>query len=121
MVSNIQKNCNVSGDFEEFKFNKENLKQVNDALNRYPKDRKSSAVMPLLYIAQKQCGGLIPLSAMNYIADFLDMRPIHVYEVAKFYSMYNLFPTGKYLIQVCRTTPCWLCGSDDILKVCKKF
>ncbi|QGR02516.1 NADH-quinone oxidoreductase subunit NuoE [Ehrlichia ruminantium] len=119
MASNIQKNCDTSD--EEFRFDKESLKQANKALTRYPQDRKSSAVMPLLYIAQKQCGGFIPIAAMNYIADFLDMRPIHVYEVAKFYSMYNLSVTGKYLIQVCRTTPCWLCGSDDILKTCKKF
>ncbi|MGN7619256.1 MAG: NADH-quinone oxidoreductase subunit NuoE [Ehrlichia sp.] len=105
---------------EEFKFNKENLKELNDTISRYPKDRKSSAVMPLLHLAQKQCGGFIPLSAMNCIANFLDMQPIHVYEVAKFYSMYNLSNTGKYLIQVCRTTPCWLCCSDDILKSCKE-
>ncbi|CAH58169.1 NADH-quinone oxidoreductase subunit NuoE [Ehrlichia ruminantium] len=121
MVSNIQKNCNTRYDIGEFKFNKESLKQANDALNRYPSDRKSSAVMPLLHIAQKQCGGLIPIAAMNYIADFLDMKPIHVYEVAKFYSMYNLSVTGKYLVQVCRTTPCWLCGSENVLKACKEF
>ncbi|ABD45549.1 NADH-quinone oxidoreductase, E subunit [Ehrlichia chaffeensis str. Heartland] len=119
-MSNIQKNSNEHYT-ETFKFNKDNLKQANDTISKYPHDRKSSAVMDLLHIAQKQCGGFIPLSAMNYIADFLGMRLIHVYEVAKFYSMYNLSPTGKYLIQVCRTTPCWLCGSDDILKSCKEL
>ncbi|WDM84893.1 NADH-quinone oxidoreductase subunit NuoE [Ehrlichia sp. JZT12] len=121
MSTNAKKNANSSHSDKEFKFNKENLKEANDALNKYPKDRKSSAVMPLLHIAQKQCGGFIPLSAMDYIANFLDMQPIHVYEVAKFYSMYNLSITGKYLIQVCRTTPCWLCCSDDILKSCKEL
>ena len=119
-MSTTKKSVN-SNNYEDFKFNKENLKEANNTINKYPKDRKSSAVMPLLHIAQKQCGGFIPLSAIDYIANFLDMQPIHVYEVAKFYSMYNLSTTGKYLIQVCRTTPCWLCCSDEILKSCKEL
>ncbi|AHX04840.1 NADH-quinone oxidoreductase subunit NuoE [Ehrlichia japonica] len=119
-MSNIRKNSNTICT-EEFKFNKKNLKYANDTISKYPHDRKSSAVMALLHIAQKQCGGFIPLSAISYIADFLDMQQIHVLEVARFYSMYNLSPIGKYLIQVCRTTPCWLCGSDNILRSCKEL
>ena len=119
-MSSTQKNSNTTYT-GEFKFSKENLKHAKDTINKYPQDRRSSAVMALLHIAQKQCGGFIPSSAINYIADFLGMQLIHVYEVAKFYSMYNLSVTGKYLVQVCRTTPCWLCGSDNILKSCKEL
>lgn len=106
---------------EGFQFTSSNLQEAKKLINNYPKGRESSAVMSLLYIAQKQCAGYISLAAMDYIAKMLNMRPIHVYEVAKFYSMYNLSPVGKYLIQVCRTTPCWLCGSNDIVNTCKKI
>ena len=75
--------------------------------------------MPLLHIVQNQAGGFIPQSAIGYIADLLSMRPVHVREVVEFYSMYNTAPVGKYLVQVCRTTPCWLCGGSDVLSACK--
>ena len=105
---------------KEFKFSDENLKKVEEILKRYPKKNKKSAVMPLLYLAQKQNDNWIPLAAMKYIANYLAMPYISVYEVATFYSMYNLAPVGKYFIQVCTTTPCLLRGADKIVKLCKE-
>ncbi|XGA09098.1 MAG: NADH-quinone oxidoreductase subunit NuoE [Wolbachia endosymbiont of Xenopsylla cheopis] len=104
----------------DFKFNSQNKKKAEDTIKIYPEGKQASAVMSLLYLAQDQCGGWIPKSAMEYIADFLKIPHIQVYEVANFYTMYNLSPVGKYLIQVCRTTPCWLCGSEEILNTCKR-
>ena len=77
--------------------------------------------MPLLDIAQEQMGGWIPTVAMSCIANTLKISAIEVFEVASFYSMYNLAPVGKYLIQICRTTSCWLCGSEKILEACRNF
>ena len=105
---------------KEFKFSDENLKQVNQILKKYPKKNKKSAVMPLLYLAQKQNNNWIPLAAMKYIANFLSMPYISVYEIATFYSMYNLSPVGKHFIQVCTTTPCLIRGADKIVKLCKE-
>lgn len=85
----------------------------------YPKGREGSAVMPLLYLVQEQCGW-VPESAMRYVADMLHIPHIRVYEVANFYTMYNLKPVGKYLIQICRTTPCWLCNSEEVLNTFKR-
>ena len=93
---------------QEFKFSNENLKKAEEILKRYPEKNKKSAVMPFLYLAQKQNSNWIPLAAMKYIAKFLSMPYISVYEVATFYSMYNLSPVGKYFFQVCTTTPCML-------------
>ena len=105
---------------KEFKFSDENLKKVDQILKRYPKKNKKSAVMPLLYLAQKQNDNWIPLAAMKYIANYLAMPYISVYEVATFYTMYNLTPVGKHFIQVCTTTPCLLRGADKIVKLCKE-
>ena len=105
---------------KEFKFSSENLKKVEDILKRYPDKNKKSAVMPLLYLAQRQNENWIPLAAMKYIANFLAMPYISVYEVATFYSMYNLAPVGKNFIQVCTTTPCLIRGADKIVKLCKE-
>ena len=105
---------------KEFKFSSENLKKVEEILKRYPKKNKKSAVMPLLYLAQRQNDNWIPLAAMKHIANFLAMPYISVYEVATFYSMYNLAPVGKHFIQVCTTTPCLLRGADKIVKLCKE-
>ena len=105
---------------KEFKFSDENLKKIEEILKRYPKKNKKSAVMPLLYLAQRQNDNWIPLAAMKYIANYLAMPYISVYEVATFYSMYNLAPVGKYFIQVCTTTPCLLRGADKIVKLCKE-
>tara|TARA_B100000900_G_scaffold366258_1_gene342035 strand:- start:144 stop:749 length:606 start_codon:yes stop_codon:yes gene_type:complete len=103
-----------------FKFNDKNLKMVEDILSKYPSQNKKSAVMPLLYLAQKQNENWIPLSAMKYIAKILAMPYISVYEVATFYTMYNLAPVGKHFIQVCTTTPCLIRGADKIVDLCKK-
>ncbi|MDC3127827.1 NADH-quinone oxidoreductase subunit NuoE [Candidatus Pelagibacter bacterium] len=103
-----------------FQFNKKNLEEIDIILKRYPKKNKKSAVMPLLYLAQKQNNNWIPLAAMKQIANLLSMPYISVYEIATFYSMYNLAPVGKYFIQVCTTTPCLLRGADKIVKLCKE-
>ena len=104
---------------KDFLFSDENLKKVSEILKRYPEKNKKSAVMPLLYLAQKQNENWIPLAAMKYIANYLSMPYISVYEVATFYTMYNLAPVGKYFIQVCTTTPCLIRGADKIVKLCK--
>lgn len=104
---------------------------VREILSRYPQGRARSAIMPLLDLAQRQVGedglkatppygGWIPRAAMDEIARIVGEPPIHVYEVATFYSMYNLAPVGKYLVQACTTTPCWLRGSDGIVAACQK-
>lgn len=106
---------------KKFKFSSSNQEKVKEILAKYPQSKKESAVMPLLWLAQKQGkNNWIPKAAMNHIANLLDMPPIKVYEVATFYTMFNKEPVGRHLIQVCRTTPCWLRGSDDITKACKK-
>ena len=104
---------------ENFKFKDKNIEFANKIISNYPKGKQQSAVMALLYIAQTQNDNWIPLAAMKYIAKFLDMPYIKVYEVATFYSMYNLAPVGKYLFQVCTTTPCMLRGAYDLVEVCK--
>ena len=103
-----------------FEFNEQNLKAVEKAISNYPKNRQKSAVMPLLYIAQKQNNNWIPLAAMKLIAKTLNMPYIKVYEVATFYTMYNLAPVGEYFFQVCTTTPCMLRGAYELVDVCKK-
>ncbi|MGL9762008.1 MAG: NADH-quinone oxidoreductase subunit NuoE [Wolbachia sp.] len=104
---------------EQFSFTSENLKKAKKFIEIYPKGKEGSAVMPLLYLVQEQCGW-VPESAMRYVADMLYIPHIRVYEVANFYTMYNLKPVGKYLIQICRTTPCWLCSSEEVLNTFKK-
>ena len=103
-----------------FEFTQENLSIANKVLLKYPEKNKKSALMPLLYLAQKQNDNWIPLEAMKYIAKFLGVPYISVYEVATFYSMYNLSPVGKYYVQVCTTSPCLLRGAEKIVKVCKE-
>ena len=105
---------------KEFKFTKENLNKVEEILKRYPDKNKKSAVMPFLYLAQKQNNNWIPLAAMKYIANYLSMPYISVYEVATFYTMYNLAPVGQYFVQVCTTSPCLIRGADKIVKICKE-
>ncbi len=102
-----------------FAFSDENAQRVTKILAKYPADRKASAVLPLLDLAQRQAGGWLPKAAMDHVAATLDMAPIRVYEVATFYTMFNLKPVGKHLIQVCRTTPCWLRGADELTQTCK--
>ena len=105
---------------EFFKFSEENLLKVKKIIEKYPKNKEQSAVMPLLYLVQKQNENWIPLAAMKYLAKMLNMPYIKVYEVATFYSMFNLAPTGKYFLQVCTTTPCMIRGAYKIVDVCKK-
>ena len=105
---------------ETFKFSKPNLEMANSILRKYPESRKKSAVMPLLYLAQRQNENWIPLAAMKYIAKYLEMPYIKVYEVATFYTMYNLAPVGKYFVQVCTTSPCLIRGAYKIVKICKE-
>jgi len=100
----------------KFEFTPENYKRVEAILAMYPEGHKSAAVIPLLDLAQRQHDGWLPLSAMNKVAEVLKMARMRVYEVATFYTMFNRNPIGKYHIQVCTTTPCWLCNSDGILK-----
>ncbi len=103
-----------------FEFNSSSKKIAEEILKRYPEKNKKSAVMPFLYLAQKQNQNWIPLAAIKYISKYLSMPYINVYEVATFYSMFNLTPVGKYFIQVCTTTPCLIRGADKIVKVCKQ-
>jgi NADH-quinone oxidoreductase E subunit len=103
-----------------FKFNQANLKQAKEILALYPKHNSKSALVPLLDLAQRQNSGWLSKEAIEYIADFLSLPVMQVYEVVTFYSMFNLKPVGKYFIQICTTTPCWLRGSDEIVDVCKK-
>ncbi|MBK6897372.1 MAG: NADH-quinone oxidoreductase subunit NuoE [Alphaproteobacteria bacterium] len=128
----MKKKFEINADYqpESFAFNAKYKKKAQESINLYPKGRQKSAVMPLLDLAQRQVGeegakasppygGWIPRAAMDHIAQMLDTPPIKVYEVATFYSMYNLAPVGVNLVQICTTTPCWLCGSDNIVKACK--
>ena len=103
-----------------FEFSKINLEFANNIIKKYPDGRKKSAVMPLLYLAQRQNESWIPLAAMKYIAKYLEIPYIKVYEVATFYTMYNLAPVGKYFVQVCTTSPCLIRGADKIVKICKE-
>ena len=105
---------------KNFEFSSASLKAANEIVSKYPDGKQQSAVMALLYLVQSQNNNWIPLPAMKYIAKFLDMPYIRVYEVATFYSMYNLAPVGKYFFQVCTTTPCMLRGAYDLVDVCKK-
>ena len=105
---------------EEFKFTDKNLLFSKNILKKYPEKNKKSAVMPLLYLAQKQNENWISLAAIKYIAKYLSMPYISVYEVVTFYTMYNLAPVGKHFIQVCTTTPCLIRGADKIVKICKE-
>ena len=102
-----------------FAFTPENKAEADRVIAKYPAGRQPSAVLPLLYIAQRQ-EGWVPRAAMDHIAEMLDMAPIRVYEVATFYTMFHLEPVGKYHLQVCRTTPCWLRGADQMTETCKK-
>ena len=104
---------------DSFEFSKENLIEVEKEIKKYPKNRKASAVLALLYLVQKQNENWIPLIAIKYVAKILNMPYIKVYEVATFYSMFNLSPVGKYFIQVCTTTPCMIRGAKKLVDVCK--
>jgi NADH-quinone oxidoreductase E subunit len=103
-----------------FKFNEANQQKVQEILKKYPSDRKKSAVMPLLDLAQRQNKNWVSKDIIECISEILEMPEIKVYEVASFYTMYNLKPVGKYLLQFCKTTPCMLRGIDEIIKACEE-
>ena len=105
---------------DNFEFNSENLSNAKKIIENYPEGKQQSAVMALLYITQRQNNNWIPLAAMKYIAKLLHMSYIKVYEVATFYSMYNLSPVGNYFIQVCTTTPCMIRGAYKLVEACKE-
>lgn len=101
------------------KFSDEKLQKVKEIIARYPEGRSKSALIPLLHMAQDANGGWLSAEAMDHVAELLQLKPIEVYEVATFYSMYNFKPIGKYLFEVCQTGPCMLNGSDAIIEYIK--
>jgi NADH-quinone oxidoreductase subunit E len=126
----MKKSNALNAPFQPEIFDFQDQALVEDIFSRYPKGREHSGIMPLLDLAQRQVavtgpfgdlptgGGWIPCAAMDKIAEMCNVAPMKVYEVATFYSMYNLAPVGRYLVQLCTTTPCWLCGSSDVVKAC---
>lgn len=105
---------------ERFLFSAENARKAQEIIARYPAGKQQSAVMPLLMLAQRQNANHLTKSAMDVVAAMLAMPPVRVYEVASFYTMYNLEPVGRHMIEICTTTPCWLRGSDAIVAACEK-
>ena len=106
---------------EAFAFSPENLKWAKGQIEKFPEGRQASAVLTLLWRVQEQCGGWLPEPALRYIADMLGMAYIRVYENATFYTMFNLAPVGKYYVQLCGTTPCWLRDADALKSVCRRL
>ncbi|MBY0292779.1 MAG: NADH-quinone oxidoreductase subunit NuoE [Alphaproteobacteria bacterium] len=107
-------------DLKTFSFSKENEERVEEIIKRYPKGRQASAILPLFDLAQRQCGGWLPKSAIEKITERLGVSLIRGYEVATFYTMFNLNPVGRYHLQICGTTPCMLRGSEDLKRVCQR-
>lgn len=109
----------MTKDATKFSFSDEHLKKAQTIIAHYPEGRQKSALLPLLDLAQRQSGGWLPHNAIEFVAEFLSVPFMRAYEVATFYTMFNLKPVGKNHIQVCTTTPCWLRGSSDIVKTCE--
>lgn len=101
-------------------FSQEKLDKVNELIIRYPEGKSKSALLPVLHLAQQEFGGWLDVTTMDYVASLLKLQPVEVYEVASFYSMYNLKPVGKYIFEVCQTGPCMLNGSDQIISYIKQ-
>lgn len=106
---------------DDFAFTKENISWAKEQIAKYPKGRQASAIIPLLWQAQKQSGGWLPEPAIRFVAEFLDMPHMRAMEVATFYTMFNLEPVGEHFVQLCGTTPCWLRGADNLKNVCRKI
>ena len=104
----------------EIKFSEEAMIAARKIVSQYPDDKRKSAMLPVLHIAQAEFGGWLSPETMDYVADFLKVKPIEVFEVASFYSMYNLKPMGKCVLEVCQTSSCWLNGAEDIIKYIEK-
>lgn len=100
---------------QSIKFSEATFALVQKIIKRYPEGRHKSALLPILHLAQAEFGGWLSPETMDYVASILNLQPIEVYEVASFYSMFNLEPVGKCVLEVCRTGPCWLRGADDIV------
>src|SRR5215208_5580268 len=98
------------------RFSNDKLKEVERLVSFYPEGKQKSAILPVLHLVQQEFGGWLDVPVMDYVASLLKIEPIEVYEVASFYSMYNLKPVGKYMFEVCQTGPCMLNGSDDIIQ-----
>ena len=109
----VKENVNVS-------FSEETLEKIRLLIKRYPEGRQKSALLPVLHIAQEELGGYLSVDVMDYVASLLDLQPIEVYEVATFYSMFNLEKVGKYVLEVCHTGPCAICGGEEIIEYLKK-
>jgi NADH-quinone oxidoreductase subunit E len=105
----------------EFAFTPDNIEWAEGQIAKYPEGRQASAIIPLLWQAQKQAGGWLPEPAIRHVADMLGMPYIRALEVATFYTMFNLSPVGEHFVQLCGTTPCWLRGADDLKDVCRKL
>lgn len=105
---------------ETIAFKPETLEQVHKIIARYPQGKQKSALLPVLHVAQKEFGGWLAVPVMDYVAEILSIQPIEVYEVATFYTMFNMKPMGKYILEVCQTGPCMLKGSDEIIQHIKE-
>ncbi|MBF0308822.1 MAG: NADH-quinone oxidoreductase subunit NuoE [Magnetococcales bacterium] len=102
------------------RFSEAALQEIGRIYARYPKERHQSALMPILHLAQKEFGGWLSVEALDYVAEFMGIPNMRVYEVATFYTMYNLKPVGRYHVQVCTNISCWLCGSETVVKTLEK-
>jgi NADH-quinone oxidoreductase subunit E len=105
---------------KDIKFNDAAMATVNKIISRYPEGKQKSALLPVLHVAQAEFGGWLSPEVMDYVAGILKIKPIEVFEVASFYTMFNLVPVGKCVIEVCQTSSCWLCGAEDIIKHIEK-
>eukprot|EP00158_Paraphelidium_tribonemae_P007927 Partr_v1_DN28399_c0_g1_i2_m79615 putative NADH dehydrogenase (Ubiquinone) flavoprotein 2 len=115
----VHRDSDLNNPSVQFEFSPDNLKRAQQILKKYPEQYKKAAVIPLLDLGQRQ-NGFTSIAVMNYVARFLEMPPMRVYEVATFYTMFNRQPVGKYFLQVCTTTPCELCGSTQVVEALKK-
>jgi NADH-quinone oxidoreductase subunit E len=104
----------------ELRFSEDAMNTVQAIMKRYPAGKQKSAVIPVLHIAQAEFGGWLSPEVMDYVASVLSIKPIEVFEVASFYTMFNLKPVGKCTLEVCQTSSCWLCGAEDIVKYIEK-
>jgi NADH-quinone oxidoreductase subunit E len=110
----------MSNEVMNFSFNDENLQKAQNIIKKYPEGKQKSAILPLLDLAQRQMKGWLPKVCIEYVANFLNLPFIRAYEVATFYTMFNLKPVGEHHLQICTTTPCWLRGSDKIVNICRQ-
>ena len=104
-----------------FAFSKTHLDKIEDICKKYPSDRRQSALLPVLWLTQRANGGWLSQNALRAVSEVLDVPLMRVYEVASFYTMFKMKPVGKYCIQICRTTSCWLRGSDRLLALCRQL